>query len=404
MGGIHAYSGSPNSNTTINGIDVDEGCAPSGINNAIRQEMADTRNFADDIGGKAVSTGTDTIEVTTSSVVTSYYDGLRATFIAGGANTGAATLNLDSVGAKALLKHGGDALTAGDIAAGMAVDVVYDASADSGSGAFLLLNPKVAASGTAITTDGTGQIAGLTGKATPVDADVTLIEDSAASNAKKKVTWANIKATLKTYFDTLYSPAGAIAASLLTTRGDIIYRDGSGPQRLAKGTAGHVLTMGADDPEWAAPGGGGGVVKVTKSADQTSTAATLADINDLNFAIGAGETWEFSAILYAYYVSTSGVPCISINGPASPSAVRFSVMRTTFAQANTVAVLSQHAAYDDVNTSAPSFDNKPLVFFVSGRIVNGANAGTVSLRVQRAGGSGTATIYRDSYLDAYKVP
>ena len=41
-------------------------------------------------------------------------------------------------------------------------------------------------------------------KTTPVDADWALIEDSAASWAKKKLSWANIKATLKAYFDTLY--------------------------------------------------------------------------------------------------------------------------------------------------------------------------------------------------------
>ena len=38
----------------------------------------------------------------------------------------------------------------------------------------------------------------------------------------------------------------------LTTRGDILFRDASGDQRLAKGTAGHYLKMGANDPEWAA--------------------------------------------------------------------------------------------------------------------------------------------------------
>lgn len=43
-----------------------------------------------------------------------------------------------------------------------------------------------------------------TAKTTPVDADTMPLIDSAASNALKKVTWANIKATLKTYFDTLY--------------------------------------------------------------------------------------------------------------------------------------------------------------------------------------------------------
>lgn len=47
-------------------------------------------------------------------------------------------------------------------------------------------------------------IDGATAKTTPVDADTMPLIDSAASNALKKVTWANIKATLKTYFDTLY--------------------------------------------------------------------------------------------------------------------------------------------------------------------------------------------------------
>ncbi len=44
-----------------------------------------------------------------------------------------------------------------------------------------------------------------TAKTTPVDADTLVISDSADSNKAKKVTWLNIKATLKTYFDTLYS-------------------------------------------------------------------------------------------------------------------------------------------------------------------------------------------------------
>ena len=44
-------------------------------------------------------------------------------------------------------------------------------------------------------------------KTTPVDADTLPLVDSAASGALKKLTWANLKATLKTYFDTLYAPA-----------------------------------------------------------------------------------------------------------------------------------------------------------------------------------------------------
>jgi hypothetical protein len=50
-----------------------------------------------------------------------------------------------------------------------------------------------------------GGIAAAEGKTTPVDADTTVISDSAASGATKKLSWENIKATLKTYFDTLYN-------------------------------------------------------------------------------------------------------------------------------------------------------------------------------------------------------
>jgi hypothetical protein len=44
----------------------------------------------------------------------------------------------------------------------------------------------------------------------PVDADEIPLVDSAASNVLKKLTWANVKATLKTYFDTLYPATGLI--------------------------------------------------------------------------------------------------------------------------------------------------------------------------------------------------
>jgi hypothetical protein len=46
---------------------------------------------------------------------------------------------------------------------------------------------------------------GIAAKTTPVDADVTVISDSADSNKSKKLTFANLKAFLKTYFDTIYS-------------------------------------------------------------------------------------------------------------------------------------------------------------------------------------------------------
>lgn len=59
------------------------------------------------------------------------------------------------------------------------------------------------------TTTTTGAlINGATAKATPIDADFIGLMDSAASNILKKLSWLNIKATLKAYFDTLY-PSGS---------------------------------------------------------------------------------------------------------------------------------------------------------------------------------------------------
>ena len=46
--------------------------------------------------------------------------------------------------------------------------------------------------------------------------------------------------------------AKGVAPTPTTTRGDTIYRGASADQRLAKGSSGQVLTMGANDPEWAA--------------------------------------------------------------------------------------------------------------------------------------------------------
>lgn len=51
---VSDYSTTPSANTTISGINVGEGCAPGNINNAIRQLMADTRGFYNDVRVPAI--------------------------------------------------------------------------------------------------------------------------------------------------------------------------------------------------------------------------------------------------------------------------------------------------------------------------------------------------------------
>jgi hypothetical protein len=70
-------------------------------------------------------------------------------------------------------------------------------------------NPVVTATAGALE----ATIHAATSKATPVDADEFALVDSAASFGLKKLTWANLKATAKTYFDTLYQPLLATLTS-----------------------------------------------------------------------------------------------------------------------------------------------------------------------------------------------
>jgi hypothetical protein len=74
------------------------------------------------------SSGNDTITASVSPAITAYAAGQTFRFKAGGTNTGAATININSVGAKSI-KKGADGATdpaAGDITAGGVYIIVYD--------------------------------------------------------------------------------------------------------------------------------------------------------------------------------------------------------------------------------------------------------------------------------------
>ena len=70
--------------------------------------------------------GADTVTGIMSPTLTAYAAGQLFYFVAAGANTGAVTLNIDSLGAKAVTRDGASALAAGDINSGEMVVVIYD--------------------------------------------------------------------------------------------------------------------------------------------------------------------------------------------------------------------------------------------------------------------------------------
>jgi hypothetical protein len=88
------------------------------------------------------------------------------------------------------------------------------AAATTSVAGFMSPSDKVKLDGVAEGADATGEtIQSATAKTTPIDADTMGLIDSAASNVLRKLTFANLKATLKSYFDTLYV---ALSGSALT--------------------------------------------------------------------------------------------------------------------------------------------------------------------------------------------
>lgn len=127
-------------------------------------------------------------------------------------------------------------------------------------------------------------------KATPVDADEIPTADSESSFAIKKLTWANIKATIKSYFDTLYQTILVSGTSIKTVNGASLL--GSGDISLqtpisilpvvngGSGTATPSLVAGSNvsiSGTWpnqtiASSGGSGGDLTVVPVSGSTQTA------------------------------------------------------------------------------------------------------------------------------------
>jgi hypothetical protein len=103
---------------------------------------------------------------------------------------------------------------------------------------------------------------------------------------------------------------GGDVATTLTTQGDVLFRDGSGLQRLAKGTAGQVLKVngGATAPEW-------GTDSLDLTADQSWTGsqrATIVTDNDGSFDLNLGQN-------FACTVSTGTIAMTFTNIPNGQS-------------------------------------------------------------------------------------
>jgi hypothetical protein len=169
--------------------------------------------------------GTDTITASATPALTAYAAGNNFTFVAAGANTGAATINIDGLGAKALQKNGA-ALIVGDILSGTTHEITYDGTnfqLMEGVNANSLQNQFY----TKFTTGGTSTA--YTGTPTPAQASLTTghrynVTFNATAGATPTLAISGLTAKALKVYDVLGAKVDASATTITANLiSDVIY-------------------------------------------------------------------------------------------------------------------------------------------------------------------------------------
>jgi hypothetical protein len=134
---VTSWSTSASNNNSAPPNGWPEGMAAAAVNDTARQMMADlVREFqVNAVKVLASVAGTNTITGTMTPDLGSYSTGMLVFFTPANNCTGATTINIDSLGAKSIVRGDGTALESGDLQASTIHAVVYDGTN------FVLLNP-----------------------------------------------------------------------------------------------------------------------------------------------------------------------------------------------------------------------------------------------------------------------
>ena len=230
-------------NTSVSGISIATGMAPSSVDNAMRK-------IIDDIGeGLANGYFATALPATKSAGYTVLTTDRGKLFNC----TSGLTLALPAAATAAAgfmfwVKANGAAVILDPNAAEL-IDGAATVTIASGSSAFVVCTGTAWVTAFVATSyDWAAAVVAASAKTTPIDADSIGIVDSAAANVLKEVTIAQLKTVILAGTPTLSTIEG-----LSLVAGDTLYATAADTiTRLAKGTAAQVLTMnaGATAPEW----------------------------------------------------------------------------------------------------------------------------------------------------------
>ena len=131
MGEIRDYSVTADDNNATPPAGAPNGMPPSTVNDTIRELCARIKRLYEDVSGVKVTAGSsNTYTLSASRTVASYQQGDAFLFEANHSNTAAATINVDTLGAKSIVHNDGTALRAGDMTAAGMYLIAYEANND----------------------------------------------------------------------------------------------------------------------------------------------------------------------------------------------------------------------------------------------------------------------------------
>lgn len=146
-----------------------------------RNQYLTMGQFQDQSGVAYTTTGSSNAYVLSiTPAITAYADGERLRIKASFANSGAATINVNGLGAKALTKNGTTALASGDLVSGTIYDIQYDGTQ------FQVLNINAVA-------------ATVTGPSSSVDSEISLFNGTSGNVIKRATGTGYIKVSSGVY-------------------------------------------------------------------------------------------------------------------------------------------------------------------------------------------------------------
>jgi hypothetical protein len=321
-------------------------------------------------GGSATfitAAGTDTITGTTSPALTAYATGNQFSFLVANTNTGAVTINVDGLGAKAITRTGTTALVAADMVAGQTVEIIYDGTR------FQLVNGN---SFTNLKVSGTLGVTGVaTFTAQPIASSLTASLPIFTDGSKGLVS-NTMTGTGNVVMSASPTFTGTVGAADLTTTGNTILGDAAtdtlnvGAGGLVKDASGNVGIGTASPSSELTVGDGAGSKQIA--------------INGASSGAGQGA---------ALLIQNGGITIGAFGNPSAISGVAYSnILDMTSYYGLTFSTLSTERMRIDSSGNVGIGTASPVYKFdISGSDGNGIRytaAGGVQMLMGQSGGTG----------------